>query len=85
MDEAVQRRLHEELRMTSELEFLYKFQYDIGFFKRFLKNVEELLGYFDQESVKKPGEGGKEKSFENFDGFVSGRHTPQNPKRQEQE
>jgi isopentenyl-diphosphate delta-isomerase len=31
MDEAVHRRLHEELRMTSELEFLYKFQYQASY------------------------------------------------------
>jgi isopentenyl-diphosphate delta-isomerase len=31
MDEAVHRRLHEELRMTSELQFLYKFQYQASY------------------------------------------------------
>jgi isopentenyl-diphosphate delta-isomerase len=31
MDEAVHRRLHQELRMTSELRFLYKFQYQASY------------------------------------------------------
>jgi isopentenyl-diphosphate delta-isomerase len=31
MDEAVHRRLHQELGMTSDLQYLYKFQYQAGF------------------------------------------------------
>jgi isopentenyl-diphosphate delta-isomerase len=58
MDEAIHRRLHQELRMTSELHFLYKFQYQARF--EDLGSENELCWVYTGISDAEPDPNGHE-------------------------